>query len=625
MRLHHSFYLGIIFIFCTNCSPKTTPNLTEESAPFIANLPLEPIPLTELSSWKSPGGNWQLAGKAYGDFAKDKDLQIENGTGLLANLPTDSANENLFSSWEHGDLELELEFLLPKGSNSGVYLQGRYEIQLFDSWGKPEISHADCGGIYQRWDPSRGEGNEGFEGHAPMVNASRAPDLWQKFHILFRAPRFDANGKKIAPAKFEWVFQNGQLIHKDVEVFGPTRAAAFPDEVPMGPLMIQGDHGPVAFRNIRFKKYGQNQIELSELSYEIFDYNGDIRPVFDSLTMIQEGRMDSFNIAQTSEKREHFAMKIHGEINVPVSGTYLFQTLLDDGGDLYIDGKPLVENGGELEFERLGAVIDLTEGTHTLDLHFFQVTWRAHATIFYEGPEMELQALASVDPFASAREPKPLVVIPRDHPEMLRGFVEYKHEKRTQVLSVGHKEGVHYSYDLTEAALLSAWKGGFADVSQMWVARGHSQLLQPLNAPVELSSGLPFSYLDESQASWPQEAPSSFKALGYHLDEELRPIFDYQMGEVEWEDHFKPLPDKNGLQRILHMKAREPQEGLLFKMAEAEHIDQMPNGLYRIDGAYFLDVTGVAGEIIELGTGKALVAPVLNGTQQENLTYSIIW
>ncbi|MEM9721919.1 MAG: family 16 glycoside hydrolase [Bacteroidota bacterium] len=625
MRPTYSLYLGIIFILYSNCSQKTTTNLAEAPTPSFAHLPLEAVPLTELSAWNNPGANWQLAGTAFGAYAKEKDLQLTEGSGILANLPSDSARENLFSSWEHGDLELELEFLLPKGSNSGVYLQGRYEVQLLDSWGNGELRHADCGGIYQRWDPSRGEGKEGFEGHPPQTNASRAPNLWQKFHILFRAPKFDESGQKISPATFEWVYHNGQLIHENVEVFGPTRAAAFEDEAPMGPLMLQGDHGPVAFRNIRFKKYGAQQIDLGALSYEIFDYEGDTRPDFDSLSKIQEGTVDSFNIAQTSEKREHFAMKLSGEITVPTSGTYLFQTLLDDGGDLFIDGQPVVQNGGEFEFERLGGVVDLTQGTHTLELHFFQVTWRAHATVFYEGPEMELQPLASIDPFANRQKAKPLVIEPGETPEMLRGFVQYKDEKRTQVLSVGHQEGVHYSYDLEEGALLSVWKGKFADVSQMWVARGHSQLLQPLNAPIEPHAGISLAFLDESQANWPLEAPAGFKAIGYHLDEGMNPIFDYQMGELTWEDQFEPLPDQVGLKRSINLSAEGPQEGLYFKVAEGTTIDKMPNNLYRIDGSYFLDVGELNVNLTDLGSQKALLLPVLADTKQEELSYSLIW
>ena len=75
--------------------------------------------------------------------------------------------------------------------------------------------------------------------------------------MTFRAPRFDKDGKKTANAVFVKVVHNGKIIHENVEVTGPTRSAAFRDEKPLGPLMLQGDHGPVAYRNIRLKELGQ--------------------------------------------------------------------------------------------------------------------------------------------------------------------------------------------------------------------------------------------------------------------------------------------------------------------------------------------------------------------------------
>ena len=79
----------------------------------------------------------------------------------------------------------------------------------------------------------------------------RAPGQWNTFRIDFQAPRFDGAGKKIASAKFIKVELNGKVIHENVEVPAPTRSALTGKERPAGPLMLQGDHGPVAYRNLR--------------------------------------------------------------------------------------------------------------------------------------------------------------------------------------------------------------------------------------------------------------------------------------------------------------------------------------------------------------------------------------
>ena len=141
---------------------------------------------------------------------------------------------------------MHIEFVVPEGSNSGVYFMGRYEIQILDSWGETELKYGTCGGVYARWINEQSVG-----GYPPRVNMSRPPGEWQSYDVEFRAPRFDENGRKTANAIFVSVVWNGELVHENAEVDGPTRASMLNDEAPKGPLMLQGDHGPVAYRNIR--------------------------------------------------------------------------------------------------------------------------------------------------------------------------------------------------------------------------------------------------------------------------------------------------------------------------------------------------------------------------------------
>ena len=195
----------------------------------------------DLSTWKEPLGNWSVVSSVALDEADPKGFTSKPGLGvMLSNVTGKSAN--IVCLAEHGDAEIHVEFNVPKSLNSGIYIQGRYEVQVFDSFGREAIAEHDCGAIYQRWDPKRGKGNEGYEGHTPRVNACKAPGEWQSFDIVFRAPRFDASGKKIENAKFIKVEQNSQLIHENVEMNGVTRGSKFEAEAALGPIVIQGDH-----------------------------------------------------------------------------------------------------------------------------------------------------------------------------------------------------------------------------------------------------------------------------------------------------------------------------------------------------------------------------------------------
>jgi hypothetical protein len=153
----------------------------------------------------------------------------------------------IITKQKFGDCKLHLEFRTPfmpdaRGQgrgNSGVYLQGRYEVQILDSYGL-ESKDNECGGIYKVGRPLV---------NMRAVNMCAPPTQWQTYDITFRAPRFDANGEKTDLATLT-VVHNGVTIQDEVKAKGPTTAA--PDRTEKGPggIYLQ-DHGnPVQYRNI---------------------------------------------------------------------------------------------------------------------------------------------------------------------------------------------------------------------------------------------------------------------------------------------------------------------------------------------------------------------------------------
>ncbi len=156
--------------------------------------------------------------------------------GVLKNDPK-GHGVDLISEVPIGDCELHVEFMVPKGSNSGVYLQGRYEIQVDDSFGMPADSH-HTGGIYNKI--------------TPKSNASKPAGEWQSFDVVFRQAGLDDASKVLKKARVS-VIHNGQKIIEDAEIDGPTGSAVDTEEGKPAGLMLQGDHGIVSYRNIKMR------------------------------------------------------------------------------------------------------------------------------------------------------------------------------------------------------------------------------------------------------------------------------------------------------------------------------------------------------------------------------------
>ena len=204
----------------------------------------EPVPLfngKDLSNWqikakKDKGTNKWTVGEPR--LAADpRLLDVTSPEGAMVNLATKHGDSwDIYSKETFGSCRIELEVFVAKGSNSGIYVMGEYEVQVFDSFGKTKPGPGDMGAIYGA--------------NPPPVNASKKPGEWQRFVIEFQAPVFDATGKKTANARFLRVELNGQVLHENLEMKGPTPSGVSGKESPAGPLMLQGDHGPVAFRNI---------------------------------------------------------------------------------------------------------------------------------------------------------------------------------------------------------------------------------------------------------------------------------------------------------------------------------------------------------------------------------------
>ncbi len=345
-----TFYLGDRFRWLTVISYAIGAQLVMAQP---APTPGTPLPLNDLSAFSSPTPNWRITGDVRADLNKVNTLITDKGAGILVNIPLAKApvdpknpyRYDLFTNWQHGDVDLELDYMIAPESNSGVYLQGRYEVQLRDSWTVRTPNVHDNGAVYERWDEKRPDGQQGYEGHAARQNASRAPGLWQHLKISFQAPRINANGQKTENARVLRIELNGVMIQEDVELTGPTRGSSFADEKALGPLRIQGDHGAVAIRNIRYIAYDKPRPELLNLKYAVYKGKYEKEVDFGGKAPESEGTTPVLS-ASVSRIPNEFLIRYTGTLRVTEPGEYRFNLGVPGGGGLLkINNQTLVSPG----------------------------------------------------------------------------------------------------------------------------------------------------------------------------------------------------------------------------------------------------------------------------------------
>ena len=157
---------------------------------------------------------------------------------------------NLITKEAFGDCEVHVEFLIAKNSNGGIKFHEVYEIQILDSHGKKDIDGTGMGGVYPRADAKQGYLDKGI---APKVNAAKPAGEWQTLDVVWKSPRFDAKGEKTANAKIVKATLNGEVIHDNVELKTPTGGNWTRKETATGSFMLQTDHGPTAWRNVKIR------------------------------------------------------------------------------------------------------------------------------------------------------------------------------------------------------------------------------------------------------------------------------------------------------------------------------------------------------------------------------------
>jgi hypothetical protein len=221
--------LFFLAIGLATAKEKTTP-LTKKFSPKPPKGAIVLFNGKDTSTWESAGSNRPVGWKRVEGGA----MEVAPGTGNIETVP------------RFTDFQLHVEFNTPympdahgqERGNSGVYLQGLYEIQVLDSYHNDTYANGSCGAVYGQY--------------VPRVNVCKPPGQWQTYDITYTAPRFDEKGNVLQKPRVT-VYQNDTLIHDNVEIQGATTASGHYDRTQAGPIMLQ-DHGcKVRYRNIWIK------------------------------------------------------------------------------------------------------------------------------------------------------------------------------------------------------------------------------------------------------------------------------------------------------------------------------------------------------------------------------------
>lgn len=594
MSLRSFLLPGIVAITLFACS---SPAIRETEQ--IQSLPMETLSLDKLDAFGPPKGAWQLAANVYANPDQPYSMELAKGTGILAGVLPANASDSaeIHTKWDHRDMDLELDFMLAAGATGAIVFQSGYTLLLKDSWLKDSAATALCGAI---------------PGQAPLLNACKAPGLWQHLEVKFRVKPVGQQYE----AHFDLVKLNGSIIHDT------TLHSILPGK---GSLSFRVNKGSIAFRNIRYKTYNDGRVKLADLQYHVYKGVFKNHDTLQQLTPLRSGRTDSLTY-RVGDKRGHLLLE--GKLIVPVTGNYVFRIQAGGPIRLKIDSVEIANNGGTRDFLRpFYGDTTLQQGEHAFQLSY--ANYDESMVLLCEGPHMPFTALTTP---ASERkvEADPLMEYPvKDAPVTQRGFMRHHGKVDPYSMAIGIPGGLNYAYDMVNYSPLMAWHGRFIDIAEMWHERGEKQLAKPMGAVLELAGVPCIATLSSPDAPWPdaiREDSSAYTNRGYRLLPNGLPAFFYTLHQWQVEDHFAPREDGKGLVRDVTITTQQAaKENAYWLIAGGGLIEKLPDGTYAVDDKNYYIKTDAAPQIQQDKDQYRLLLPLQSAAGKVNIRYSIIW
>lgn len=545
-----------------------------------------PVSLKDLSSFENSGSNWSVKGSIAIHPSKTEAAKTQSGEGTLV------GNEGaaISTKFKAKDLRLYTEFMLSPGAEGNIVLPGGQRLRLADNKQKEPSALTT-----------------GFIGQFPSQNAAKAPGLWQAVELAYDASVSTVKNS----ARLNSLKLNGVTVLESVYL--PLSKAVADAQ----PISFEVTKGTIAFRNIGYQLLNDRKpLSLNNLTYKLYSDKWDAT---EYSKLEKEAKTPNLTQEVTNGMRE-FHLVYEGEMTAEEDGDYVFTTIYSGPIlTLDIDGKTVVTSGESTSQESHAGSVNLSKGTHRFKIHYSRFPWRQPALglrVQKAGiRQYDLHILSSLP----EPEPKPYIgVTPDLRPEMVRSFILLSGEKykRTHCLSVGSPTGWSYTMDLNRGALLQAWRGQFANVTEMWYERGEPQLLEPAGLTVPVSGKSSIAVLDNDKAAWPDSANVNYQ--GYTLDAQGFPAIRYAVGSATVSDHITSTAD--AITRSIEVKGT-PSGALYSLLASGKQIQMIEKGLYQVDDRYYIQIDKKTKVVLRTsGDNQELLLPVSGSA-----SYSMFW
>ncbi|MEZ0609590.1 hypothetical protein ACAW74_13825 [Fibrella sp. WM1] len=449
----------------------------------------------------------------------------------------------------------------------------------------------------------------------PLQNSKvgKLPGLWQTVSLSYQAAR------KGMPPMLNKLLINGVTVQEGANLIAGKASGQ--------PVQLTVASGSATVRNVVVRPLADRSVAswAGPVTYKLYKGSFENRAELDNQKPMKTDTDAGINYNVSYGQSGRFTILFDGKLNVPAAGDYILDLQMGGVAGVWVDGKPVIQMTYRDLVDPVSQPINLAAGTHDVQVAFAR-SWPAPGLgLFISQPDTRPQALHVSGSLPEVTPISTMLAQPEPRPTLIRSFVQMPGEvsKRTHALSVGSQTGMHYSVDLNQMALLMAWKGNFADVTQMWYERGEPQLLQSAGTTVRPAPRTALAPLASNTAAWPDSLGTNvLQYTGLVLDKEGNPAAEYTLAGTTVRDQIRA--SANALARTLTINGASSSP-LYCRLAASKNIEEVDKGLYAIDDrSYFVRLDPKAPVSIRQSGGKQeLVMPVALKNGNATISYSL--